>query len=136
MGGREVSSVKTKILVVDDERDLISTVEYRLKFSNCQVVTAVNGQEGLEKAAAEQPDLILLDTSMPVMDGWEATRRLRAEGYQRPIFALTAWSREEDKQRCLEAGCDAYFTKPLDRHGLIHAIKDYITGNAGKPTDA
>ena len=68
-----------KVLVVDDEPDLVSTVEYRLKFANCNVVTASNGQQGLEQAAAEKPDLILLDTNMPGMNGHEMLERLRAD---------------------------------------------------------
>ncbi len=89
---------QAKILVVDDEKDLVSTVEYRLKFSNCQVVTANNGQEGLDKAASEKPDLILLDTSMPVMNGHEMLKQLRANADLKhiPVIMLTAISSPQD----------------------------------------
>jgi CheY-like chemotaxis protein len=79
-------------------------------------------------AAIDEPyDLILMDMQMPVMDGWEATRRLRAEGHSGPIFALTGRTQPEEEARCLEAGCDAFFSKPLERSRLIRAINEYTT---------
>ena len=135
-----IPNIDCRLLLVEDTLNIQVLIAMVLKKAGATVDLANDGVQAIAKihaaAAIDEPyDVILMDMSMPVMDGWETTRRLRAEGYQRPIFALTAWSREEDKQRCLEAGCDAYFTKPLDRHGLIHAIKDYTTGNARKPTD-
>ena len=114
-----------KILVVHDEQDLISTVEYRLKFSNCQVVTAVNGQEGLEKAAAEQPDLILLDTSMPVMDGHEMLKELRAkpETAGIPVIMLTAQYGTQDIAAASAYGIADYITKPFDFNELIEKVE-------------
>ncbi|MCH8194137.1 MAG: response regulator [Planctomycetes bacterium] len=114
-----------KILVVDDEHDLVSTVEYRLKFSNCQVVTAENGEEGLEKAAAEQPDLILLDTNMPVMDGHEMLRELRAkpETADIPVIMLTAQYGTQDIATASAYGIADYITKPFDFAELMEKVE-------------
>ena len=114
-----------KILVVDDEKDLISTVAYRLKFSNCLVVTAGDGQEGLEKAAAEQPDLILLDTNMPVMDGHEMLRELRAnpETASIPVIMLTAQYGTQDIATASAYGISDYITKPFDFAELMEKVE-------------
>ncbi len=114
-----------KILVVDDEKDLISTVEYRLKFSNCLVVTAADGQEGLEKATAEQPDLILLDTNMPVMDGHEMLRELRAnpETASIPVIMLTAQYGTQDIASASAYGIADYITKPFDFAELMEKVE-------------
>ena len=114
-----------KILVVDDEPDLVSTVVYRLKFADCQVITASNGQEGLEQAASEKPDLILLDTNMPVMNGHQMLERLRAnEGIKNiPVIMVTARCEPQD----IAAGlglrhqavrlCPTHGKDPLGREG-------------------
>ncbi len=114
-----------KILVVDDEQDLVSTVEYRLKFSNCTVVTACNGQEGLEKAAAEDPDLILLDTNMPVMDGHEMLKQLRADPKLKeiPVIMLTAICGPQDIAAASAYGIADYVTKPFDFTELMEKVE-------------
>jgi DNA-binding response OmpR family regulator len=114
-----------KILVVDDEPDLVSTVEYRLKFANCQVVTAGNGQEGLERAAAEKPDLILLDTNMPVMDGHEMLQRLRADEALKniPVIMVTARCTSQDIASASALGISDYVTKPFDFVQLMEKIR-------------
>lgn len=119
-----------KILVVDDEQDLISTVEYRLKFSNCQVVTAANGQEGLEKAAEELPDLILLDTNMPVMNGHEMLRELRAnpETAHIPVIMLTAQYGTQDIAAASAYDIADYITKPFDFAELIEKVESALGG--------
>ena len=123
-----------KILIVDDEADLISTVQYRLKFAECDVVTASNGQEGLEKAAAEKPDLILLDTNMPVMNGHEMLERLRADPEMKdiPVIMLTARCEPQDIAAASAWGISDYVTKPFDFAQLmdkIHAaLKDKKLG--------
>jgi DNA-binding response OmpR family regulator len=114
-----------KILVVDDEPDLISTVEYRLKFADCQVVTASNGQEGLERAAAEKPDLILLDTNMPVMDGHEMLQHLRADETLKsiPVIMVTARCASQDIAAASALGVSDYVTKPFDFVQLMEKIR-------------
>ncbi len=116
---------QTRILVVDDEPDLVSTVEYRLRFANCEVVTASNGQEGLRKAAAEKPDLILLDTNMPVMNGHEMLERLRADPDLKtiPVIMLTARCEAQDIAVASSLGVSDYVTKPFDFTQLMDRIQ-------------
>jgi DNA-binding response OmpR family regulator len=122
-----------KILVVDDEPDLLSTVEYRLKFADCDVVTASNGQEGLEKAAAERPDLILLDTNMPVMNGHEMLERLRADPNLKgiPVIMLTARCEPQDIAAASSLGISDYVTKPFDFTQLFDKVRAALSH--GKP---
>ncbi|MCH7768554.1 MAG: response regulator [Nitrospinae bacterium] len=105
--------MKTILLIedVEDNRDLV----VQILESEYTVVEARDGQEGLEKARAEQPHLILLDLALPKMDGWEAARRLKADPALKaiPIIALTAFAMEGDEARALEAGCNAYVAKPI-----------------------
>jgi two-component system, OmpR family, alkaline phosphatase synthesis response regulator PhoP len=121
---------QAKILVVDDEKDLVSTVEYRLKFSKCQVVTANNGQEGLEKAASEKPDLILLDTSMPVMNGHEMLKQLRGNADLKhiPVIMLTAISSPQDIAAASAYGITDYVTKPFDFTELMAKVENALKG--------
>ncbi len=114
-----------KILLVEDNemnRDMLSR---RLKRRGYEVVEALDGQEGMDKAASELPDLILMDLSLPVIDGWEATRRLKASDATRPIpvIALTAHAMSEDRQKALDAGCDDYDTKPVELRRLLRKIE-------------
>jgi CheY-like chemotaxis protein len=114
----------TKILLVEDNemnRDMLSR---RLTRNNFEVVMAVNGQEGLDLAASENPDLILLDMSLPVMDGWEAARRLKADvsTAKIPVIALTAHAMVADKEKALAAGCDDFDTKPVELPRLLEKI--------------
>jgi two-component system cell cycle response regulator DivK len=113
-----------KILLVEDNdmnRDMLSR---RLERRGFEVAIAVDGGEGLAKAQAESPDLILMDMSLPVIDGWEATRRLKAEPDTRgiPIIALTAHAMSDDREKALAAGCDDYDTKPIDLPHLLEKI--------------
>ena len=115
----------TKILLVEDNemnRDMLSR---RLMRKGFDVLMAVDGQEGLERARAVGPDLILMDMSLPVMDGWEASRRLKADPDTQhiPIIALTAHAMSEDRQSALDAGCDDYDTKPVDLKRLLGKIQ-------------
>jgi two-component system OmpR family response regulator len=114
-----------KILVVDDEPDVVSTVEYRLKFAKCSVVTASNGHEGLERAAAEKPDLILLDTNMPGMNGHEMLERLRADPALRhiPVIMVTARCEPQDIAAASAWGIADYVTKPFDFAQLMDKIQ-------------
>jgi two-component system cell cycle response regulator DivK len=115
----------TKILLVEDNemnRDMLSR---RLQRRGYEVVIAVDGGQGLEMAQSETPDLILMDMSLPVVDGWEATRRLKAapETSGIPIIALTAHAMSGDREKALEAGCDDYDTKPTELDRLLEKIR-------------
>jgi DNA-binding response OmpR family regulator len=125
-------TAQAKILVVDDEPDLVSTVEYRLKFANFHVVTAANGQEGLERAAAEKPDLILLDTNMPGMNGHEMLERLRAEPALKhiPVIMLTARCEPQDIAAASSRGVCDYVTKPFDFAQLMGKIEAVLAGRS------
>lgn len=114
----------TKILLVEDNemnRDMLSR---RLKKKGFDVVMAFDGQHGLDMAASEAPDLILLDMSLPVMDGWEAAGRLKSSDATKaiPVIALTAHAMAGDKEKALEAGADDYDTKPVDLNRLLEKI--------------
>jgi CheY-like chemotaxis protein len=116
-----------KVLVVEDvdfNRELI----VQLLEDKYEVIEAVNGQQGVELAERERPELILMDLSLPVMDGWEATRRLKANADLRaiPIIALTAHAMKGDKEKALAAGCDDYLVKPLDEDELMARIAKYL----------
>ena len=123
-------NAQPKILVVDDERDLVSTVAYRLKFAHCTVVTAGDGREALEKAAAEKPDLILLDTNMPVMNGHETLKALRADPELKhtPVIMLTARSAPEDITAASAYGIADYVTKPFDFSELMEKVQTALNG--------
>lgn len=115
----------TKILLVEDNelnRDMLSR---RLQRRGFEVVNAVNGQEGVEMAHSEAPELILMDISLPIMDGWEATRKIKKSSKMRstPIIALTAHAMVGDREKSLEAGCDDYDTKPIDFQRLLQKMK-------------
>ena len=121
-----------KILLVEDQemnRDMLSR---RLKKRGYSVSIAVDGAEGLAKARTEGPDLILMDMSLPVMDGWEATRTLKGDAATRsiPVVALTAHAMSTDRERALEAGCDAYETKPVDLPRLLDTMERLLKARA------
>jgi CheY-like chemotaxis protein len=111
----------TTILIVEDNemnRDMLSR---RLERKGYKVLLAVDGETGLEVARANTPDLILMDMSLPVVDGWEATRRLKADDRLKhiPVIALTAHAMASDRDKALEAGCDDYDTKPIELPRLL-----------------
>jgi two-component system cell cycle response regulator DivK len=117
--------MSAKILLVEDNemnRDMLSR---RLLRNGYQVVLAVDGGEGLAMARAESPDLILMDMSLPVLDGWEATRQLKSEPRTReiPVIALTAHAMAGDRQKALSAGCDDFDTKPVELPRLLTKIE-------------
>ncbi len=125
-----------KILLVEDNemnRDMLSR---RLVRSGFEVVMAVDGGQGVAMAASETPDLILMDMSLPVIDGWEATRRLKADAATRaiPVIALTAHALVEDREKAKAAGCDDFDTKPVELPRLLEKIKRLLgkrTASAG-----
>ena len=114
-----------KILLIEDNemnRDMLSR---RLARKGYTVVMAVDGQQGVDMALSEAPALILMDMSLPVMDGWEATRRIKADERTRhiPIIALTAHAMEGDEEKAKEAGCDDYDTKPIEFPRLLEKME-------------
>jgi two-component system, cell cycle response regulator DivK len=115
----------TRVLLVEDNdmnRDMLSR---RLRRRGFEVLIATDGAQGLAMAAAEKPDVILMDMSLPVLDGWEATRRLKAapDTAGIPVIGLTAHAMATDRDKCLEAGCDEYDTKPVELPRLLGKIE-------------
>jgi two-component system cell cycle response regulator DivK len=113
-----------KILLVEDNemnRDMLSR---RLQRKGYEVVLALDGQSGVEMTQTQAPDLVLMDMSLPVLDGWEATRRLKADTATRhiPVIALTAHAMSSDREKAIEAGCDDYDTKPVELTRLLAKI--------------
>ncbi len=119
---------RPKILFVDDEADMVSTVECRLKWSNFDVVTASNGKEGLDKAVTEKPNLILLDTAMPVMNGYEMLEHLRKNPQLKdiPVIMLTAMCEAQDIAKASSYGIADYVTKPFDFTELMEKITNIL----------
>jgi two-component system, cell cycle response regulator DivK len=122
----------TKILLVEDNemnRDMLSR---RLERKGFQVVMAVDGQQGVDLALSEIPDLILMDMDLPIIDGWEATRRVKAGESTRgiPVIALTAHAMVGDRDKAMAAGCDDYDTKPVDFSRLLGKITTLLGGEA------
>jgi CheY-like chemotaxis protein len=120
----------SKVLLVEDNemnRDMLSR---RLERKGFQVVFAQDGSVAVDLAGSEQPALILMDMSLPVMDGWEATRRIKSDPATRdiPVIALTAHAMAGDKEKAMEAGCEDYDTKPVDFPRLLSKIESLIGG--------
>jgi two-component system, cell cycle response regulator DivK len=122
-----------KILLVEDNemnRDMLSR---RLVRNGYEVVVAVDGQQGADMALSERPDLILMDMSLPVIDGWEATRRIKANDATRriPVIALTAHAMAGDREKAMEVGCEDYDTKPVEISRLLGKIAALLKPIAG-----
>jgi CheY-like chemotaxis protein len=115
----------TKILYVEDNDDNVYMLRGRLTRAGFEVVVAVDGEQGVAMAASEAPDLILMDLSLPVLDGWEATRRLKGAPDTRaiPILALSSHAMAGDRAKAMAAGCDDYDTKPVDFPRLLGKIQ-------------
>jgi two-component system cell cycle response regulator DivK len=118
----------SKILLVEDNemnRDMLSR---RLERKGFEVIIAVDGQQGVDMAGSESPALILMDLSLPVIDGWEATRQIKADPATQniPVIALTAHAMAGDEQKAREAGCDDYDTKPVDIKRLLEKIGKFL----------
>ena len=118
-----------KILIVDDELDLTETIRFSLELEGCNVLVASNGEEGLNLARQEKPDLILLDLMLPKLDGYKVCRLLKFdERYKHiPILMLTAKTQEKDKILGKETGANEYITKPFDMDELMVKIKSYLS---------
>jgi len=124
-----------KILLVEDNemnRDMLSR---RLTRNGFEVLTAVDGQQGVAMAASERPDVILMDMSLPVLDGLEATRQVKADPATRtiPVIALTANAMVEDRERAMAAGCDDFDTKPVELPRLLEKIKTQLQAKGSAP---
>jgi two-component system, cell cycle response regulator DivK len=122
----------TTILIVEDNemnRDMLSR---RLQRKGYEILIAVDGETGIDVARAKRPDLILMDMSLPVVDGWEATRRLKADATLKhiPVIALTAHAMASDREKALEAGCDDYDTKPIELPRLLSKMETLLPQSA------
>jgi two-component system alkaline phosphatase synthesis response regulator PhoP len=117
-----------KILIVDDEADLVETVRFPLEMEGFNVLVSYNGEDGLGQARKEKPDLILLDLMLPKLDGYKVCRLLKFdERYKNiPILMLTAKTQEKDKALGLETGANEYITKPFDLEKLVEKVKGYL----------
>jgi CheY-like chemotaxis protein len=126
----------TTILIVEDNemnRDMLSR---RLERAGYTVLIAIDGETGIEVARSSGPDLILMDMSLPVVDGWEATRRIKADAQLKhiPVIALTAHAMASDREKALEAGCDDYDTKPIELPRLLGKMETLLAAPAGDRT--
>jgi two-component system cell cycle response regulator DivK len=122
-----------KVLLVEDNemnRDMLSR---RLTRRGFEVVFAVNGNQGVDLARSEKPDIILMDMSLPIMDGWEATRRVKSDEATRnvPVIGLTAHAMSGDREKAIEAGCDDYDTKPVELDRLVGKIERLLGNGKG-----
>ena len=117
-----------KILYVEDNEDNIYMLSRRLKKKIFDVIIATDGEEGVEQAKSDKPNLILMDLSLPKIDGWTATKKIKSiENLKStPIIALSAHAMDEHKQRAMEAGCNDYDTKPVDIERLLKKINDQL----------
>ena len=118
----------SKILVVEDNEMNRDMLTRRLERKGFEVVVSINGKAGIDMASSSNPDIILMDLSLPVIDGWEATRQIKADPATQsiPVIALTAHAMAGDEQKALEAGCDDYDTKPIDLSRLIDKIENLL----------
>jgi len=121
---------KPKILIVDDEPDYVTTIQQHLEWSNYQTAVAVNGQEGLEKAASEQPDLVLLDTNMPIMSGHETLEQMSKDPQLKniPVIMITAACEMDDIATASSFGVVDYIAKPFDFAELKEKIANALAG--------
>ena len=123
----------TKLLYVEDNEDNVYMLTRRLARKGYDVIVARDGAEGVAMAGSQSPDLILMDLSLPVLDGWEATRRIKsaAETQHIPVIALTAHAMAGDREKALEAGCDDFDTKPVDLDRLLGKIEAQLAARGG-----
>jgi two-component system alkaline phosphatase synthesis response regulator PhoP len=118
-----------KILIVDDEEDLVETVRFPLEMEGYHVLVSHNGEDALDQARKENPDLILLDLMLPKVDGYKVCQRLKSDGRYKhiPILMLTAKSQEKDMTLGMETGANEYITKPFDIRDLLKKVKGYLS---------
>ena len=127
----------TKLLYVEDNDDNVYMLKMRLEIlGDFEVLTAENGERGCEVAASEQPDIILMDLEMPIIDGWEATRRLKGNPQTRsiPVIALSAHALAGEREKALAAGCDEFDTKPIEFDRLVATLRRILAVRRNAPT--
>ena len=119
---------KERVLVVEDNMDTYELVHFILERNGFETLLAANGREGVNAALKQKPDLIIMDMSMPEMDGWTATDLIKKEAQTAaiPLIALTAHALPGDRQRAMDVGCDEYITKPMDLDDLVETIKYWV----------
>jgi two-component system cell cycle response regulator DivK len=117
-----------KILIVEDNDMNLDMLSRRLVRKGFEVVSARDGQAGVDQALAVMPDLILMDMSLPILDGWEATRQIKANPQTQaiPVVALTAHAMASDREKAMAAGCDDFYTKPIELPGLLDIIQKLL----------
>jgi CheY-like chemotaxis protein len=128
---RERSSVVVKVLYIEDNDDDVYMLKMRLELlGNFDVLTAEDGEKGCAVAAAEQPDIILMDVEMPVVDGWEATQRLKGNPQTRdiPIIALSAHALAGEREKAIATGCEEFDTKPIEFDRLVATVRRVLDG--------
>jgi len=123
----------SKILLVEDDQANRELLARYLTLLGYRIVLALDGAQAVQLAQTERPDLILMDMRLPVMDGWEATRRIKAGTMTStiPVMALTAYAMDDERRRCLEAGCDDYETKPLEFPRLLAKLRSILNTTTG-----
>ena len=126
------------ILLVEDNEDNRIVYSTILEFAGHRVIEATDGEAGVALARSEHPDLILMDVSIPLLDGWEATRILKADPDTReiPIIALTAHALEEDREKAREVGCDGYIAKPAEPRVVLARVEQHLARSGGAPGDS
>ena len=125
-GTRQAPPFSGKVLVVEDHKNIRLLMEKLLTRFGFDVTLAEDGQQAVEKVLQESFDIVLMDIRMPVLNGFEATERLRDKGVTTPIIAVTAHAMKGDRERCLEAGCDDYISKPFDQEELRRTLSKYV----------
>ena len=120
--------VKKRVLIIEDNMDTFELVHFVLEKNNYETLLAVNGRDGVNAAIKQKPDLIIMDLSMPEMDGWTATNLIKKNSELKsiPLIVLTAHALPGDRQRAMDAGCDEYITKPMDMGDLMESIEYWV----------
>lgn len=129
---------KKTVLLVEDNEDNLVVYRTILEHVGFAVIEARDGEEGISRAHSELPDIILMDISIPKLDGWEATERLKGDTSTAgiPIIALTAHALEEDRMKAMRAGCDGYLAKPVEPRRVVQEVERFIGPASGEPDEA
>ena len=124
-----------RVLLVEDHEEIWDFLSRRLRRRGHEVSVATDGQQGVDKARAEQPEIVLMDMNLPVMDGWTAARTLKSDTTTAkiPIIALTAHAMSGDREKAIAAGCDDYHPKPVDFSKLLEQIDAFAPGTVARP---